>query len=171
MEENYILGICISFVNQNYQLELLLCWIWNNDYMKIVMYDFHNEGIIVHLNANVFFSFKERFQGVTWSAAGLLSWFFLYLGWNLILRSLTWLNYLHHSRLRYLVFGSSKFLGDFPMDCPLQDSLLRVHYKGMLLNKEKTVFYDTKVDNHGQPLEFCSGEGLVSLLTLQVLTP
>ncbi|KAG9138639.1 hypothetical protein Leryth_020479 [Lithospermum erythrorhizon] len=51
--------------------------------------------------------------------------------------------------------------GDFPMDCPLQDSLLRVHYKGTLLNEEKTVFYDTKVNNDGQPLAFCSGEGLV----------
>ncbi|CAN1849949.1 Peptidyl-prolyl cis-trans isomerase PASTICCINO1 [Linum perenne] len=51
--------------------------------------------------------------------------------------------------------------GEFPMDCPLHDSLLRVHYKAMLLNDEKTVFYDTKVDNGGQPLEFSSGEGLV----------
>nr|KYP37498.1 Peptidyl-prolyl isomerase PASTICCINO1 [Cajanus cajan] len=51
--------------------------------------------------------------------------------------------------------------GDFPMDCPLQDSLLRVHYKGTVLNEEKMVFYDTRVDNDGQPLEFCSGEGLV----------
>lgn len=51
--------------------------------------------------------------------------------------------------------------GEFPMDCPLHDSLLRVHYKGMLLNDEKTVFYDTRVDNDGQPLEFGSGEGLV----------
>ncbi|XP_058214897.1 peptidyl-prolyl cis-trans isomerase PASTICCINO1 [Rhododendron vialii] len=51
--------------------------------------------------------------------------------------------------------------GDFPMDCPLHDSLLRVHYKGMLLNEGKTVFYDTRVDNDGQPLEFSSGEGLV----------
>ncbi|KAL2485166.1 Peptidyl-prolyl cis-trans isomerase PASTICCINO1 [Abeliophyllum distichum] len=50
--------------------------------------------------------------------------------------------------------------GEFPMDCPLHDSLLRVHYKGMLLNEENIVFYDTKVDN-GQPLEFRSGEGLV----------
>lgn len=50
------------------------------------------------------------------------------------------------------------------MDCPLQDSLLHVHYKGMLLNEEKTVFYDTKFDNNGQPLEFSSGEGLVSQL-------
>uniref|UniRef100_A0A3Q7JJ82 peptidylprolyl isomerase n=1 Tax=Solanum lycopersicum TaxID=4081 RepID=A0A3Q7JJ82_SOLLC len=51
--------------------------------------------------------------------------------------------------------------GEFPMDCPLQDSLLRVHYKGLLLNEEKTVFYDTRIDNNGQPLEFSSGEGLV----------
>ncbi|KAL5709364.1 peptidylprolyl isomerase [Ranunculus cassubicifolius] len=51
--------------------------------------------------------------------------------------------------------------GEFPMDCPLHDSLLRVHYKGMLMNEEKTVFYDTRVDNNSQPLEFSSGEGLV----------
>ncbi|XP_039019578.1 peptidyl-prolyl cis-trans isomerase PASTICCINO1-like isoform X2 [Hibiscus syriacus] len=51
--------------------------------------------------------------------------------------------------------------GEFPMDCPLHDSLLRVHYKGMLLNEKKTVFYDTRVDNQGEPLEFSSGEGLV----------
>ncbi|WCJ19171.1 FKBP-type peptidyl-prolyl cis-trans isomerase family protein [Euphorbia peplus] len=51
--------------------------------------------------------------------------------------------------------------GEFPMDCPLHDSQLRVHYKGMLLNEEKKVFYDTRVDNDGQPLEFSSGEGLV----------
>ncbi|KAL1549178.1 G1/S-specific cyclin pas1 [Salvia divinorum] len=51
--------------------------------------------------------------------------------------------------------------GEFPMDCPLHDSLLHVHYKGMLLNEEKTVFYDTRVDNIGQPFEFRSGEGLV----------
>ncbi|CAI9297707.1 unnamed protein product [Lactuca saligna] len=51
--------------------------------------------------------------------------------------------------------------GEFPMDCPLQDSRLRVHYKGMLLDEKKTVFYDTKVDNDGEPLEFSSGEGLV----------
>lgn len=48
------------------------------------------------------------------------------------------------------------------MDCPLHDSLLRVHYKGMLIDEERTVFYDTKVDNNGHPLEFSSGEGLVS---------
>ncbi|XP_002528185.2 peptidyl-prolyl cis-trans isomerase PASTICCINO1 [Ricinus communis] len=51
--------------------------------------------------------------------------------------------------------------GEFPMDCPLHDSLLRVHYKGMLLDEENKVFYDTRVDNDGQPLEFSSGEGLV----------
>uniref|UniRef100_A0A7N2M4E4 peptidylprolyl isomerase n=1 Tax=Quercus lobata TaxID=97700 RepID=A0A7N2M4E4_QUELO len=47
------------------------------------------------------------------------------------------------------------------MDCPLHDSLLHVHYKGMLLNEERRVFYDTRVDNNDQPLEFGSGEGLV----------
>lgn len=52
------------------------------------------------------------------------------------------------------------------MDCPLHDSLLRVHYKGMLLNEEKTLFYDTRVNNDGEPLEFCSGEGLVSIILL-----
>ncbi|KAI3910440.1 hypothetical protein MKX01_034834 [Papaver californicum] len=51
--------------------------------------------------------------------------------------------------------------GDFPMDCPLQDSLLRVHYKGMLLDEQKTVFYNTRVDNGAQHVEFGSGEGLV----------
>lgn len=51
--------------------------------------------------------------------------------------------------------------GEFPMDCPLQDSLLLVHYKVMLLNEEKTVVIDTRIDNDGQPLEFSSGEGLV----------
>ncbi|EXC04103.1 Peptidyl-prolyl cis-trans isomerase PASTICCINO1 [Morus notabilis] len=51
--------------------------------------------------------------------------------------------------------------GEFPMDCPLHDSLLRVHYKGMLLSEENRVFYDTRIDNNGQPLEFSSGEGLV----------
>ncbi|KAH9605321.1 hypothetical protein KSS87_022449 [Heliosperma pusillum] len=47
--------------------------------------------------------------------------------------------------------------GDFPMDCPLQDSRLRVHYRAMLLDDKKSVFYDTRVDNDGQPLEFSSG--------------
>lgn len=49
------------------------------------------------------------------------------------------------------------------MDCPLNDSQLQVHYKGMLLNDENSVFYDTRVNNNGQPWEFSSGEGLVSL--------
>ncbi|XP_042512002.1 peptidyl-prolyl cis-trans isomerase PASTICCINO1 isoform X2 [Macadamia integrifolia] len=51
--------------------------------------------------------------------------------------------------------------GEFPMDCPLHDSLLCVHYKGMLMNEERSVFYDTRVDNNGHPLEFSSGEGRV----------
>ncbi|KAK4800922.1 hypothetical protein SAY86_021409 [Trapa natans] len=51
--------------------------------------------------------------------------------------------------------------GEFPMDCPLHDSQLQVHYKGMLLNEQNKVFYDTRIDNDGQPLKFSSGEGLV----------
>lgn len=74
----------------------------------------------------------------------------------------------------YTSFRSLKISGEFPMDCPLHDSLLRVHYKGMLLDEPKSIFYDTRVDNHGEPLEFCSGEGLVNfhlnLLLLQLLT-
>lgn len=54
------------------------------------------------------------------------------------------------------------------MDCPLHDSLLRVHYKGMLLDEPKSVFYDTRVDNDGEPLEFCSGEGLVNITPLML---
>ncbi|CAN7051890.1 unnamed protein product [Brassica rapa subsp. trilocularis] len=51
--------------------------------------------------------------------------------------------------------------GEFPMDCPLQDSRLSIHYRGMLLNEDKTVFYDSRIENGDQPLEFSSGEGLV----------
>lgn len=70
--------------------------------------------------------------------------------------------YICHPKHSYLI--QRIHLGEFPMDCPLHDSRLQVHYKGMLLNEEKTVFYDTRVDNDGQPLEFSSGEGLVSYL-------
>uniref|UniRef100_A0A7N0RJJ5 peptidylprolyl isomerase n=1 Tax=Kalanchoe fedtschenkoi TaxID=63787 RepID=A0A7N0RJJ5_KALFE len=45
---------------------------------------------------------------------------------------------------------------EIPMDCPLH-----IRYRGMLLNEEKTVFYNTKIDDDGQPLEFSSGEGLL----------
>ena len=54
--------------------------------------------------------------------------------------------------------------GEFPMDCPLQDSLLCIHYKGMLPDEGGKVFYDTRVDGNGQPLEFESGEGMVRFL-------
>ncbi|GLJ21531.1 hypothetical protein SUGI_0398520 [Cryptomeria japonica] len=51
--------------------------------------------------------------------------------------------------------------GEFPMDCPLQDSLLYIHYKGMLPDEGGKVFYDTHVNGNGEPLEFRSGEGMV----------
>jgi len=66
----------------------------------------------------------------------------------------------------YASLPSLQISGEFPMDCPLHDSLLRVHYKGMLLDELKSVFYDTRADNDGKPLEFCSGEGLVNISTL-----
>ncbi|XP_024532699.1 peptidyl-prolyl cis-trans isomerase PASTICCINO1 [Selaginella moellendorffii] len=53
-------------------------------------------------------------------------------------------------------------VGEFPMDCPLQDSTLRIHYKGMLPNEGGKVFVDTRNDNEGgEPLVFATGEGLV----------
>lgn len=66
----------------------------------------------------------------------------------------------------YASLPSLQISGEFPMDCPLHDSLLRVHYKGMLLDEPKSVFYDTCADNDGEPLEFCSGEGLVNISTV-----
>ena len=56
------------------------------------------------------------------------------------------------------------------MDCPLQDSRLSVHYRGMLLNEDKTVFYDSRIENGDEPLEFSSGEGLVSYSNVCRLT-
>ena len=60
--------------------------------------------------------------------------------------------------------------GEFPMDCPLEDSTLRVHVKGSL--PDRTVFWDTRAgvgggesaplpEVAGEPYEFATGEGLV----------
>ncbi|XP_024390652.1 peptidyl-prolyl cis-trans isomerase PASTICCINO1 isoform X1 [Physcomitrium patens] len=51
-------------------------------------------------------------------------------------------------------------LGEFPVDCPLQDSVLRVHYKAMLPDDGGRIFIDTR-SNGGEPVEFASGEGVV----------
>jgi hypothetical protein len=51
--------------------------------------------------------------------------------------------------------------GEFPVDCPLQDSVMRVHYKASLPDEGGRVFLDTK-ENGGEPIEFASGEGVVS---------
>lgn len=52
--------------------------------------------------------------------------------------------------------------GEFPMDCPLQDSTLRIHYKGYLSGSDGVVFYDSRRDNDdGEPVIFGSDEGLV----------
>lgn len=52
--------------------------------------------------------------------------------------------------------------GEFPMDCPLQDSVMRIHYKGFLPDCENMVFYDSRRDHSdGEPITFGSDEGLV----------
>eukprot|EP00250_Pteridium_aquilinum_P000485 c10528_g1_i1 orf=155-1990(-) len=52
--------------------------------------------------------------------------------------------------------------GEFPMDCPLQDSVLRIHYKGYLPEAGGMVFYDSRKDHDGgEPVIFGSDEGLV----------
>jgi hypothetical protein len=50
--------------------------------------------------------------------------------------------------------------GEFPVDCPLQDSVMRVHYKAMLPDDGGRIFIDTR-SNGGEPIEFASGEGVV----------
>jgi hypothetical protein len=62
------------------------------------------------------------------------------------------------------------FSGEFPMDCPLEDSTLSIHIKGSL--PDGTVFWDTRnnvgggesaplSEVPGEPYEFATGEGLV----------
>ncbi|KAH7404871.1 hypothetical protein KP509_15G048000 [Ceratopteris richardii] len=52
--------------------------------------------------------------------------------------------------------------GDFPMDCPLQDCIMRIHYKGYLPKANGLIFYDSRKDNPGgEPVVFGSDEGLV----------
>ena len=43
------------------------------------------------------------------------------------------------------------WLGEFPVDCPLQDSAMRVHYKAMLPDDGDRIFIDTR-SNGGSPL-------------------
>ncbi|KAI5078705.1 hypothetical protein GOP47_0006376 [Adiantum capillus-veneris] len=52
--------------------------------------------------------------------------------------------------------------GEFPMDCPLQDCVLRIHYKGYLPRAGGLIFFDSRKDNEGgEPVVFGSDEGLV----------
>ncbi|KAL2610005.1 hypothetical protein R1flu_028578 [Riccia fluitans] len=50
-------------------------------------------------------------------------------------------------------------IGEFPVDCPIQDSTLRIHWRGKLPKEGGRIFHDTRSD--GQPYEFRSGEGMV----------
>jgi hypothetical protein len=64
-----------------------------------------------------------------------------------------------------LVYASESYelyqTGEFPMDCPLQDSVLRIHYKGFLPDKGGQLFYDSRKEPGGEPVTFGSDEGLV----------
>ncbi|MCO5576183.1 hypothetical protein L7F22_029991 [Adiantum nelumboides] len=52
--------------------------------------------------------------------------------------------------------------GEFPMDCPLQDCVMRIHYKGYLSGAGGLTFYDSRKDREGgEPVVFGSDEGLV----------
>uniref|UniRef100_A0A0D9VUC3 peptidylprolyl isomerase n=1 Tax=Leersia perrieri TaxID=77586 RepID=A0A0D9VUC3_9ORYZ len=67
-----------------------------------------------------------------------------------------------------VIYVSSAYLSNSSL-MPQLEGLEEVHFEvelvqfvqGMLLDESKSIFYDTRVDNHGEPLEFCSGEGLV----------
>ncbi|KAL3678473.1 hypothetical protein R1sor_021429 [Riccia sorocarpa] len=50
-------------------------------------------------------------------------------------------------------------IGEFPVDCPIQDSTLRIHWRGKLPKEGGRIFHDTRTD--GQPYEFKSGEGML----------
>eukprot|EP00850_Spirogloea_muscicola_P021397 SM000247S08286 [mRNA] locus=s247:33528:38946:+ [translate_table: standard] len=51
--------------------------------------------------------------------------------------------------------------GEFPVDCPLEDSTVRFHYKGTLPDDDGRTFLDTRKTGSGQPLEVGTGEGLL----------
>lgn len=56
--------------------------------------------------------------------------------------------------------------GEFPVDCPLEDCVVRVHYKGSLPDEGGRVFVDTRKENGGAPVEAGTGEGLVRMLVV-----
>lgn len=46
------------------------------------------------------------------------------------------------------------------MNCPLQDSVLRIHYKTLLPDDGGRLVFDSR-SNSGEPIVFASGEGVV----------
>ena len=75
------------------------------------------------------------------------------------------------------------------MDCPLEDSVVRIHYKGYLCPDDygafdlfssssdldgMVPFYDSRKEKEGEPLEFGTGEGRVggiSKMRIEYLNP
>jgi len=51
--------------------------------------------------------------------------------------------------------------GEFPVDCPLEDCVVRVHYRGSL-PEEGGACLLTREGERGAPVEVGTGEGLVS---------
>eukprot|EP00850_Spirogloea_muscicola_P013212 SM000088S23753 [mRNA] locus=s88:483697:489033:+ [translate_table: standard] len=51
--------------------------------------------------------------------------------------------------------------GEFPVDCPLEDSTVLLHYKGTLPDDDGRTFLDTRKTGSGDPLEIGTGEGLL----------
>lgn len=51
-------------------------------------------------------------------------------------------------------------VGEFPVNCPLQDSVLRIHYKTLLPDDGGRTVFDSR-SNGGEPIVFASGEGVV----------
>eukprot|EP00958_Prasinococcus_capsulatus_P017981 scaffold2065_cov359-Prasinococcus_capsulatus_cf.AAC.12 len=48
--------------------------------------------------------------------------------------------------------------GEFPVDCPIEDTTVRAHWVGRLT--DGTVFQDTRMEGNGEPREWSTGQGL-----------
>ncbi|KAA6416871.1 MAG: peptidyl-prolyl isomerase PASTICCINO1 [Trebouxia sp. A1-2] len=64
--------------------------------------------------------------------------------------------------------------GQFPMDCPMADSRLQIHYRGYVINTGQEFVNTRGADSNAQPLEFDSGMGILPEaidMTVRLMTP
>ncbi|KAL0030965.1 hypothetical protein WJX79_005290 [Trebouxia sp. C0005] len=64
--------------------------------------------------------------------------------------------------------------GQFPMDCPMADSRLQIHYRGYVVNTGQEFVNTRGADSNAQPLEFDSGMGILPEaidMTVRLMTP